>query len=60
MIILLIQQTTVEFQVDCPSPLVKAPLKRSNSCAVRRTDDPPLSPRITQVYKVDTFKIQHC
>uniref|UniRef100_A0A7M5WWZ9 Uncharacterized protein n=2 Tax=Clytia hemisphaerica TaxID=252671 RepID=A0A7M5WWZ9_9CNID len=34
-------------EADCPSPLVKAPLKRSNSCAVRRTGDPPLSPRIS-------------
>ena len=37
------------FQADCPSPLVKAPLKRSNSCSVRRTGDPPLLPRPSQV-----------
>lgn len=36
-------------EVDCPSPLVKVPLKRSNSCSVRRTGDsvPPLSPRLS-------------
>lgn len=33
-------------EADCPSPLMKMPLKRSNSCVVRNTmDAPPLSPR---------------
>ena len=52
--ILYITVSIFGFQIDCPSPLVKAPLKRSNSCAVRKVSDgsyntssqnPPLSPR---------------